>query len=100
LGVVLVDPELAPPRARPPVDPPDPVARCERAEVGELDPLAFHSRDLVSREDLRLERADEVPERLGPWVDLQRPGELQLLLVDEKAERIARPDRNLSDDVG
>src|SRR5262249_57510869 len=41
LGVELVDPELAAPRAGAPVDPPDPVAGGERAQVPKLEPFPF-----------------------------------------------------------
>ena len=53
---MLVDDELAAARARAPVDPPHAVARRERPDVGELDPVALRARDLVAGVDLRLER--------------------------------------------
>ena len=54
LGVALVHPQVAAPRARPPVDALQRVARRPRPDVGELDPLALRPRDLVARDDLRL----------------------------------------------
>ena len=69
LGVELVDPELASARARPPVDPPDAIARCKRPEVCELEPFALVPRYSVTRKDLRLAWRDQLAERLGTRID-------------------------------
>ena len=64
LRVRLVHPGLTAPRSRAPVHAPHPVARDERAQVGELDPFAMRARQLVAGERLRLERAQQLLQRL------------------------------------
>src|SRR4029078_11241950 len=56
LGMRLVHPRLAAARGRAPVDATDAVAGDERAQVGELDPVAAHARGLAAGERLGLER--------------------------------------------
>ena len=84
----LAHPGLAAPGGRAPVDPAHAVARHERAQVGELDPLAAGARHLVPRKRLRLHRAQQPAQRLAARVDLERPAALERRLVDEQPERV------------
>ena len=99
LRMHVVDPELARPRGCAPVDPPQPVPVDERAKVGELDAVPALTRDLVPCRRLRLERSEHGAEPLGRGVHLERPAVAHALLVDEEAERIAAPDRDLAERV-
>src|SRR2546423_14031166 len=96
----LVHPRLAAPGCCAPVDSPDPVARHERAQVGELDPVAARARHLAAREGLRLPRPDQPSENLAAWVDLQGLDLLDLGLVHEQAERVRRAEHEVADEVG
>ena len=100
LGVRLVDPRLAPPRGRAPVDAANAVAGHERPQVGELDPLAADARCLAARERLRLERAQQAVELLAARIDLQRPRQLELLLEDEQPEAVLRAQEEVADQIG
>ncbi len=88
LGMVLVDPERTPPRARAPVHAAGPVTRRERTQVGELDPLPALARDVIAREDLRLDRAEQCPQLLLAWIDLERHALVELGLVSQQAKRV------------
>ncbi len=99
LGVKLVHPQLAAPRARPPVDPPDAVSGHELTQVGELDSLALLARDQVPGEDLRLERAQELLDHLGTGIDLERKLEVEAALVAEDAEAVVRDQPHRAEDV-
>src|SRR4051812_16229526 len=95
----LRDPGLAAPRGGAPVDPADAVSRDERAEVGELDPLAPRARNLVTGEDLRLHRPEQPLQRVATRVDLEWPPPFERPLVDEQPERILRPQDEVADEV-
>ena len=100
LRVRLVHPGLTAPRSRAPVHAPHPVARDERAQVGELDPFAMRARQLVPGERLRLERAQQLLQRLPAGVHLQGPPSVERLLKDEQAERVVGAQDELADEVG
>src|SRR6185312_17495757 len=97
LRVLLVHPELAAPRARAPVDPPDAVAEGERPEVGELQSLALGARELVARVELRLGRAEQAPERLTGGIDLHRHRRADPGAAREQAEGVAGADGQVAD---
>src|SRR4029077_14711342 len=59
-----------------------------RPDVGELDPFAFRSRYLVSREHLRLARLQDSAEHVLPRIDAQLGSRLRGHLPDEQADRI------------
>src|SRR5205823_1925990 len=88
LGVELVDPELAAPGARAPVDPSDPVTRDELTQVGELEPLALGTRDAVAGEELRLAGRDQLAQLLGPRIAAEDGAAIERLLPDEQPRRI------------
>jgi hypothetical protein len=67
------------------------------AEVGELDPLAARTRDLVAGEHLRLERRNERPQRLLARVDAQQPRLAALAVPGAEAEQVARPEEHRAD---
>ena len=66
----------------------DAVARDERPQVRELDPLGLLARDVVAREDLSLERAQERADRLLGGIHLQRLAPVEGRLVTEEAEPV------------
>src|SRR5581483_6449188 len=82
-------PHLAAARARTPVDPLQRVAGGPGTDVGELDPLALPSRDLVPGERLRLARLEDAAEDVLARVDAQLRPRRRRLLPDEQADRIA-----------
>ena len=94
--MLLVYPQLATPRAGPPVDPPDAVAERERAQVGELGPFSLPPRELVAGVELRLGRAQERAERFLPWIGLQRDGAVGAVARREEPERVAGADATLA----
>ncbi len=97
LRMLVVHPQPATARARPPVDAPHAVAGLPLAHVGELDPVAFCTRDLVADEHLRLERRQQCAQRLDARVHAQRrlPAEPGLPRVE--AETVARTNENRPD---
>jgi hypothetical protein len=98
--VGLVDPGLASARRRTPVHAADPVAGDERPEVCELNPLAARARRLVAGKGPGLERAQQLSQLLPARVDLERPAQVEGLLVDEEAQTVVGPQDYLADEVG
>src|SRR2546422_2326085 len=92
--MLLVDPELAAPRARPPVDATAPVAGLPLSDVGELDSVAARARDLIADEDLRLERREHRAQRLDRRIDPQRLPHPYLGLPGVEAEAVASADEH------
>src|SRR5205823_4745600 len=99
LRVTVVDPQLAAASARAPVHAPQSVAGYELAQVRELDPVAARAGDLVSCEDLRLERVEEPPQLRRPRVDAERRGRRRPGLVHEEPGRVAGAHHGLADHV-
>src|SRR5690349_21856357 len=95
----LGHPWLAAPRGRTPVDAPDAIARDERPQVRELDPLAVGARNLDARERLRLQRAEQALERLAARIHLERLPALEPPLMDEQPEDVRRAEHEVADGV-
>ena len=99
LRVRLGDPGLAALRGRAPVDPAQAVAGDEGPDVGELDPLAAGTRNLVAGERLGLERPQEPAQALPPRIDLERALLLERPLVHEQPEPVLRAEDEVADAV-
>src|SRR5207253_5222200 len=67
------------------------------AEIGELDALAAHPRDLVPREHLRLERRHQRMQRLLARIDAQPLRLARFALPRAEAEQVAGPDEQRPD---
>src|SRR6185503_8229365 len=67
------------------------------AQVGELDPFAASLRDLIAREDLRLERSDQAAERLLGREDAQLPRLAGAAFPRAKTKGVACPEEHLTD---
>src|SRR5512132_821676 len=92
LRMQLVDNELAGSRGRPPVDPPQVIARDERPQLGELDSFAFRARDLVADRSLGLARAGDGSQHDLLGVDAKRFSELDLVFVGDQPEPVVPAD--------
>ena len=80
---------LAAPRARAPVDPPQPVAGLPRRTSANSIPVALRARHLVADEHLRLVRGQQRVQRLDARVDAESSRAAGLRLPGVEAERIA-----------
>ena len=88
--MALVHPEVTAPRARPPVDALQSVARAPRADVRELDPFALRARDLVAGEHLRVGRLDDALEHASRGY-VRNSGRVSAVVSQvEQPERVAR----------
>ena len=95
----LVYPKVAAASAGAPVDPPDPVAGGERAQVREFEPLALLPRDAIAGEELRLPRSHELAQLLGPGVDAKGFGPSKRLIPGEQTRRVPRSQMHVAEPV-
>jgi hypothetical protein len=85
--------------ADPPIDLPKFVTRDVRTELGKLDAVSGVTGELVTDQSLSTERSNQSAQRLGLWIDSERPAYVQLGLGGEQAKSIAGPDVDGADAV-
>ncbi len=95
--MALVHDEPLPTSGCPPVDGAHAIAGYELADIGVLDSLALHSRDLAARERLRLERGEEPLDGQRARIRLQAREVLEACLPGDESERVARADLEPAD---
>src|SRR5205085_3158012 len=99
LRLLLVHPELAAARRRTPVHVAHAVAGNEQPQVGELDPLTALPGDVVAAEYLRLERPQQIADRLLARIHLERRAAVGDPLPREEVELVTRTQEDTSDHV-